>query len=157
MQLLSLFLQINVHIFQSLLIVFAWLYCWNRYLGFWPADLITGWAAKRYGIDRCRKPLRDSWPLILSGLPQIYMRIDQVMVGNMLGNSVGSIPFPVKIAEVWYLFDGHRIFDFSIYFRSQEEKIAYTGENSIPHIISIIISYMFSAILIFKEYYFYAL
>jgi len=48
--------------------------------------------------------LRESWPLILSGLSvMVYMRIDQVMLGQMLNNeAVGIYSVAVKISEMWY-------------------------------------------------------
>lgn len=48
--------------------------------------------------------LRDSWMLLLSGLAIIiYMRIDQIMIGQMLGDeAVGVYTAAVKISEVWY-------------------------------------------------------
>lgn len=48
--------------------------------------------------------LKHSWPLILSGLAiMIYMRIDQIMIGQMLGDvEVGLFSAAVRISEVWY-------------------------------------------------------
>lgn len=48
--------------------------------------------------------LRDSWPLILSGmLVSIYMKIDQVMIKEMLGTKeVGLYAAAVKLSEAWY-------------------------------------------------------
>jgi O-antigen/teichoic acid export membrane protein len=48
--------------------------------------------------------LRDSWPLILSGLViSVYMKIDQIMIKEILGNeAVGQYAAAVKISEVWY-------------------------------------------------------
>jgi polysaccharide transporter, PST family len=48
--------------------------------------------------------LGDSWPLMLSGLTiVIYMRIDQIMLGEMLGHSsVGIYSAAVRISEAWY-------------------------------------------------------
>lgn len=48
--------------------------------------------------------LRDSWPLVLTGLAaMVYMRIDQVMLGNMMGNrEVGLFSAAVRISEIWY-------------------------------------------------------
>ncbi len=48
--------------------------------------------------------LKDSWPLILSGMViAIYMRIDQVMIKDMLGNeAVGQYAAAVRISEAWY-------------------------------------------------------
>ncbi len=48
--------------------------------------------------------LKDSWQLILSSIAiMIYMRIDQVMLGQMLGNhEVGIFSAAVRISELWY-------------------------------------------------------
>ncbi|WP_373540796.1 flippase [Chamaesiphon sp.] len=48
--------------------------------------------------------LRESFPLILSGLTiMIYMRIDQIMLGQMIGDkAVGVYSAATRISEVWY-------------------------------------------------------
>jgi PST family polysaccharide transporter len=48
--------------------------------------------------------LKESWPLILSGLTiMIYMRIDQIMLGQMVGDkAVGIYSAATRISEVWY-------------------------------------------------------
>lgn len=48
--------------------------------------------------------LRDSWPLILSGIAiMIFFRIDQVMLGQMAGDhEVGIYSAAVRLAEAWY-------------------------------------------------------
>ncbi|HPN88270.1 MAG TPA: flippase [Candidatus Omnitrophota bacterium] len=48
--------------------------------------------------------LHDSWPLILSGMTiSIYMRIDQIMIKNMLDvTQVGIYSIAVRISEAWY-------------------------------------------------------
>jgi len=48
--------------------------------------------------------LKDSWPLILSGISvTIYHKIDQIMIGDMLGDSkLGFYSAAVKISEIWY-------------------------------------------------------
>jgi O-antigen/teichoic acid export membrane protein len=52
-----------------------------------------------------RQLLSRSWYILLSGLmATLYMRIDQVMLGNMLDTTeeVGIYSAAVKIAEMWY-------------------------------------------------------
>ncbi len=51
-----------------------------------------------------RRLLKDSWPLVLSGIViMIYMRIDQVMIGEMLGNkAVGTYSAALRLSETWY-------------------------------------------------------
>jgi O-antigen/teichoic acid export membrane protein len=48
--------------------------------------------------------LRDSWPLVFSALlTMVYLRIDQVMLGNMAGSrELGNYSVAVQISEVWY-------------------------------------------------------
>ncbi len=48
--------------------------------------------------------LKDSWPLILSGMViAVYMRIDQVMIKEMLDNeAVGNYAAAVRLSEAWY-------------------------------------------------------
>lgn len=58
----------------------------------------------QYSFEVIRSLLSDSWPLFLSGLTVVfYMRIDQVMLGQMLGNSfVGVYSIASKISEPLY-------------------------------------------------------
>ena len=55
-------------------------------------------------LRRGQKMLSDSWPLILATIAiTLYMRIDQVMLGNIAGsNAVGNYAAAVKFSEVWY-------------------------------------------------------
>jgi len=48
--------------------------------------------------------LKDSWPLILSGIVvSIYMKIDQVMIKEMLNiEAVGQYAAAVRLSEAWY-------------------------------------------------------
>ncbi|TDP73690.1 flippase [Bradymonas sediminis] len=50
--------------------------------------------------------LRDSWPLIISGLSiALYMKSDQIMLGEMLDvREVGLYATAVKLSEMWYFF-----------------------------------------------------
>lgn len=64
-------------------------------------ERISTW---RFEFTWARSLMRDGWPMILSGLAiMIYMRIDQVMLGQMLGNQeVGIYSGAVRMSEVWY-------------------------------------------------------
>lgn len=57
-----------------------------------------------FDIETGKKLLKDSWPLLLSGIAiSIYMRIDQVMIKNMLGDrEVGLYSAAMRLVEVWY-------------------------------------------------------
>ena len=60
----------------------------------------------RFDIGIARKLLKHSWPLLLSGAAgMIYMRIDQVMIKSMLGDTqVGYYAVAVRLSELWYFF-----------------------------------------------------
>jgi PST family polysaccharide transporter len=67
----------------------------------WRGGVLSAWRI-RYG--RAKALLKDGWPLILSGLAvMVYMRIDQIMLGQMMGDeAVGIYTAAVRISEVWY-------------------------------------------------------
>lgn len=55
-----------------------------------------------------KKILNNSWPLMLaSAFGFIYFKIDQVMIGFMMGNyEVGLYAAAVKLVEIWYFVPG---------------------------------------------------
>jgi len=67
----------------------------------WKAGQLSAWRPK---LARAKRLLRDSWPLILSAIAvTVYMRIDQIMLGQMMGSkAVGIYTAAVRISEVWY-------------------------------------------------------
>jgi O-antigen/teichoic acid export membrane protein len=73
-----------------LIVVFAF-----RGPGFWSL---------RVRLERMVSLIRDSWPLMLSGLAiVVYMKIDQIMIGQLMGNdSVGIYSAAARISEAWY-------------------------------------------------------
>ena len=58
----------------------------------------------RFSLVAIRNLLKDSWPIILSGLAiSIYMRIDQIMIKQMLGVApTGYYSAAVRVSEVFY-------------------------------------------------------
>ncbi|TSE22735.1 Polysaccharide biosynthesis protein [Tepidimonas sediminis] len=58
----------------------------------------------RINAERAKTLLRDAWPLMLSGMAiTIYMKIDQIMLGQMVGDEeVGIYSAAVRISEIWY-------------------------------------------------------
>jgi O-antigen/teichoic acid export membrane protein len=62
----------------------------------------------RSNVSIAKRLLKDSWPLILSGIAiMIYMRIDQVMIGEMVGSKeVGIYSVAVQLVEAWYFLPG---------------------------------------------------
>ena len=57
-----------------------------------------------FTLGRAKSLLKDSWPLLLSSIAiVIYMRIDQIMLGQMVGDkAVGIYSAAVRVSEVWY-------------------------------------------------------
>jgi polysaccharide transporter, PST family len=55
-------------------------------------------------IGEMKRLLETSWPFAIAGLSiMLYMRIDQVMLGQMLGGkAVGIFAAAVRISECWY-------------------------------------------------------
>lgn len=64
-------------------------------------NFLTHWRA---GLVTARRLLADSWPLIFFGLAvAVYMRIDQVMIGQLLDTeSVGIYAASVRLSSLWY-------------------------------------------------------
>ncbi len=58
----------------------------------------------KVSLERAKSLLKNSWLLVLSGLViMVYMRIDQIMLGQMIGDkSVGIYSAAVKLSEIWY-------------------------------------------------------
>lgn len=91
------------------LVAFAWVALLEA--GLFAVGLVVAYRAKghhlrawRSRLQRAGVLLRDSWPLMLSGMViLIYLRIDQVMLGEMAGQEeVGIYSVAVRLAEVWY-------------------------------------------------------
>jgi O-antigen/teichoic acid export membrane protein len=59
---------------------------------------------RHFDFALANQMLKNSWPLMLSGIViMIYMRIDQVMIHEMLGeHAVGIYSAAVRISEAWY-------------------------------------------------------
>lgn len=55
-------------------------------------------------LGRAKTLLNDSWPLLLSEIAIVfYMKIDQIMLGQMVGNeAVGIYSAATRISEIWY-------------------------------------------------------
>jgi len=61
------------------------------------------WSCFNWGV--ARGLMKDGWPMILSGVAiTIYMRIDQIMIQELLGSEqVGIYSAAVRLCEVWYV------------------------------------------------------
>ena len=74
--------------------------------------------------------LRDSWPLILSAIViSIYMKIDQVMIKEMLDSeAVGQYAVAVRLSEAWYFIPmviASSLFPAIVNAKKQSEELYY--------------------------------
>lgn len=80
--------------------------------------------------------LKDSWPLVLSGIIiSIYMKIDQVMIKEMLNSeAVGQYSAAVKISEAWYFIPiivASSLFPAIINAKNENKKLYYKRLQSL--------------------------
>ncbi|MBD1940405.1 flippase [Microcoleus sp. FACHB-68] len=92
------------------LIAFAWLIFIESLLS--AVGLVIVYQASgdnalawQVSIKRAKQLLKDSWPLLLSSISiVIYMRIDQVMLGELASIAdIGNYSVAVRLVEVWYI------------------------------------------------------
>jgi polysaccharide transporter, PST family len=102
-------LKVNLIVFQAPLIAFGWVAFTEILLasvGLFFAYQVRGYSlwTWRLNFKEAKVLLRESWPLILSSLSVIvYFKIDQIMLGEMIGDeAVGIYSAATRISEVWY-------------------------------------------------------
>ncbi|TFI54043.1 flippase [Mastigocladus laminosus UU774] len=107
---LASFMRVVLIQIQAPLILFAWAFSAETALS--ALGLVVAYRVKGYFIQAwqfswksAKELLKDSWPLILSSFViMIYMRTDQLMIGQMIGDAeVGVYSAAVKISELWYV------------------------------------------------------
>jgi O-antigen/teichoic acid export membrane protein len=103
-------------------------------------NLIKTW---QVSVGYAKSLLKDSWPLILSGVViMIYMRIDQFMLGQMVGDkSVGIYSAAVKISELWYFVPGaivNSVFPYIVRAKQIDEAVYYRRLQQLLTVVSIL-------------------
>ena len=102
-------IKIGLILLEAPLIAFAWVALAEAVLG--SIGLLVVYRLRGFSIKAwlfrlplAKSLLRDSWPLVFSTmLAMIYLRIDQIMIGNMIGSEeLGVYSVAVRIAEAWY-------------------------------------------------------
>ncbi|HEY9809681.1 MAG TPA: flippase [Halomicronema sp.] len=93
---------------------------------------LKGYQARawRFSWVRAQELVSQSWPLIISSFViMIYMRIDQVMLGQMREpGEVGIYSAAVKVAELWYFIPGavvQSVFPTVVKAKDKDEKLYY--------------------------------
>ena len=101
--------KVTLILLHAPLMAFIWALLAEGLIG--AAGLLAVFAMRGGGMrawhirpQRVKTLLADSWPLMLSGMAiMVYMRIDQIMLGQLLGDeSVGIYTAAVKISEIVY-------------------------------------------------------
>jgi len=106
---ISSIIKIVLIIIEAPLIAFAWTVLFDSvvlaagYIYFYYRNKLSfkEWKfEKSVALDL----IKDSWPLVLSGIViSVYMRIDQVMIKEMMNNeAVGQYAAAVRLSEAWY-------------------------------------------------------
>lgn len=101
--------KIALILMKAPLIAFAWIGLAEASLGSIGLLIVyrfRGFSIKawRFSSAVAKTLLHDSWPLVFSTiLTMIYLRIDQIMIGNMIGNEeLGVYSVAVRISEAWF-------------------------------------------------------
>ena len=108
--LLSILLKVVLILSKASLLAFAWVTLAEIVIGaigliviyqFRGFSKLWNW---RWNLATAKNLLRESFPLIFSGFAiLIFMKIDQIMLGQMKGDSeVGIYSAAVRISELWY-------------------------------------------------------
>ena len=101
-RLLLLWMEAPLLWFGASLAIEAALASWFLYFVYESAAFQkTSWA---FDVRELRFLIKESWPLMMSGIAVvIYIRIDQLMLGQLLDDrAVGIYSAAVRIAEGWY-------------------------------------------------------
>jgi len=82
-------------LFDSFILICGFLYFYR-----YKALFLSRWY---FDKKLARSLLKDSWPMILSGLViSVYMKIDQIMIKEMMNvEAVGFYSVAVKLTEIW--------------------------------------------------------
>ncbi len=133
---ISSFIKIALILIEAPLITFAWVLVLDSAvlsIGLIYFYLKTDKSIMRWKFDKniALSLVKDSWPLIVSGIViSIYMKIDQVMIKEMLGNeAVGQYAAAVRFSEAWYFIPMvivTSLFPALIYARSSSEQLYYS-------------------------------
>ncbi len=107
---ISVSLKIVLIVFKAPLIYFAWAVSVEAMV--MAVGLLFLWFNRKTSLLNHFKPnwikarylIKEAWPLILAGaLYTIYSKIDQIMLGEMIGNqSVGVYAAAVRLSEGWF-------------------------------------------------------
>ena len=107
---LSSIVKITLILNEATLVAFAWVVLFDSlilacgYIYFYLKQKNSIFFHWKFSKQTAVSLLKDSWPLILSGMViAIYMKIDQIMIKEMIDSkAVGQYAAAVKLSEAWY-------------------------------------------------------
>jgi O-antigen/teichoic acid export membrane protein len=107
---LSSVVKITLILNEATLVAFAWVVLFDSlilacgYIYFYLKQKNSIFFHWKFSKQTAVSLLKDSWPLILSGMViAIYLRIDQIMIKEMIDSkAVGQYAAAVKLSEAWY-------------------------------------------------------
>lgn len=110
-------------LFDSIVLAFGFIYFYLKNTSFRITNLIF---CTRTAVSL----LKDSWPLILSGIViSIYMKIDQVMIKEIMNSeAVGQYAAATRLSEAWYFIPvviASSLFPAIISAKKQSKKLYY--------------------------------
>ena len=135
--LLSSLVKIVLILYNAPLIAFVWTIVFDNFIlacGFVYFYLKNHFNLNtlhvRFSRSTAVSLLRDSWPLVLSSMViAIYMKIDQVMIKEMMNSeAVGQYAAAVRISEAWYFIPmviASSLFPAIINAKKQSEELYY--------------------------------
>ena len=93
-----------VVVLESLMLVIGYIYFYIKQDSFISNTLSFSLFSWKFNLETAKNILKDSWPLMFSFMAiAIYVRIDQVMIKEMLdAEAVGQYAAAVKLSEAWY-------------------------------------------------------
>ncbi|MCL1472406.1 flippase [Argonema antarcticum] len=146
--LLTTLLRIALIQMQAPLIAFAWAVLVESLLG--AVGLAIAYKAKghtllEWGVSwqRAKSLLKESWSLIISSFAiMVYVRIDQIIVGQLAGNEeVGLYSVAARISELWYFIASAIVTSVTpsiVQAREQSETLYYSKLQKLFNLMALI-------------------
>jgi len=146
--LLTTSLRIALIQMQAPLIAFAWAVLAESLLG--AVGLAIAYKAKgktllewRVSWQRAKSLLKESWSLIISSFAiMVYVRIDQIIVGQLAGNEeVGLYSVAARISEIWYFIASAIVTSVTpsiVQAREQSETLYYSKLQKLFNLMALI-------------------
>ncbi len=102
-------IKVFMILLQAPFMAFVWMMVGEAVVTALVLLIVMGWVSLPLNslavkFERAKILLSDSWPLALSSMAiMVYMKIDQIMLGQMIGDeAVGIYSAALRFSEIWY-------------------------------------------------------